>query len=516
MRWCRRCWSAGLPALPAGAAARAARRRAGAARRRRTTPLVERLAHHFVEALPGRRTRARPPLPGRRRLAARRAAGPRRGRGAHPPGAAAARPGRARRRPHPARPAHRARQRPAAQRPADRGARGRRRGDHRRPPARRPRLPGPGRRRLGQRDRLELAAARHGGRRHGRPARGPDRRAGRRRGATTALTARLLGTLGIELAFGPDDRGRAGRRSGRSTLARRIGDPELLGRTLNNFSIAVWGRPGAAEVRLAAADESLELAGHGLPRRTEFVAHLHRAALRLHLGDLAGFEADHAQARRLAVSLSGPEVRPHVLWQAGGLAWLRGNAARAEELTTEAYELFRQGDPARPARLRRAPVHAAPGRLPAGRRDPAAGRDRRRGQPAAAGDGGAGRGGVRRPRRGPAAARRAGAARWSATGPATSRSTCRRSRRLARRRARLGGGRGVAAALPRAAGGARDAVAHPRRLRRAARPDRRAPWRPGGRAGLVAVGAASRACSSARRTRWHWPTRTSPAWPPRV
>jgi hypothetical protein len=158
------------------------------------------------------------------------------------------------------------------------------------------------------------------------------------------VTARLLGTLGIELAFGPDDRGvRAAQRA--VDMARRIGDPELLGRTLNNFSIAVWGRPGAAEVRLAAADESLELAGRGLPRRTEFVAHLHRAALRLHLGDVAGFEADHEQARRLAVSLSGPEVRPHVLWQAGGLAWLRGNAARAEELTTEAYELFRKVTP---------------------------------------------------------------------------------------------------------------------------------------------------------------------------
>jgi DNA-binding SARP family transcriptional activator len=158
------------------------------------------------------------------------------------------------------------------------------------------------------------------------------------------LTVRLLGTLGVELAFGPDDRGvRAARRA--IELARRIGDPELLGRALNNFCLAVWGRPGAAELRLAATDESLAMAGRGLPRRTEFVARLHRAALRLHLTDAAGFEADHAQARRLAVSLSGPEVRPHVLWQAGGLAWLRGNAARAEELTTEAYELFRRVTP---------------------------------------------------------------------------------------------------------------------------------------------------------------------------
>ncbi|WP_158545976.1 BTAD domain-containing putative transcriptional regulator [Blastococcus sp. TF02A-30] len=165
-----------------------------------------------------------------------------------------------------------------------------------------------------------------------------------REDADDPTTARLLGTLGVELAFGPDDRGvQAARRA--VEMARRIGDPELLGRTLNNFCLAVWGRPGAAELRLAATDESLQLAGRGLPRRTEFMAHLHRAAIRLHLGDLAGFEADHDQARRLAVSLGGPEVRPHVLWQAGGLAWLRGNAARAEELTTEAYELFRKVTP---------------------------------------------------------------------------------------------------------------------------------------------------------------------------
>jgi DNA-binding SARP family transcriptional activator len=157
-------------------------------------------------------------------------------------------------------------------------------------------------------------------------------------------TAQLLGTLGVELAFSPDDRGvRAARQA--IGIARRIGDPELLGRALNNFCLAVWGRPGAAELRLAAADESLGMVGSGLPRWTEFVARLHRAAIRLHLTDLAGFEADHAEARRLAVSLSGPEVRPHVLWQAGGLAWLRGNAERAEELTTEAYELYRRVTP---------------------------------------------------------------------------------------------------------------------------------------------------------------------------
>ncbi|MBB3086765.1 BTAD domain-containing putative transcriptional regulator [Geodermatophilus sabuli] len=159
------------------------------------------------------------------------------------------------------------------------------------------------------------------------------------------LTARLLGTLGVELAFS-EDLQKGPRYAERAVaLAREVGDPELLGRTLNNHSLAVWGRPGAAELRLAATDEALALAGRGLPRRTEFYARLHRAAIRLHLADLRGFEADMDAGRRLSISLSGPEVRPHVLWQQAGAAWLGGDAARAEELTTEAYELYRRVTP---------------------------------------------------------------------------------------------------------------------------------------------------------------------------
>jgi len=164
-------------------------------------------------------------------------------------------------------------------------------------------------------------------------------------GERDRLTARLLGTLGVELAFSSDLQ-KGVRYADRAVeLARTLGDAELLGRTLNNYSLAVWGRPAAAELRLAAADETIALAGKGLPRRTEFFARLHRAAIRLHMTDLRGFEADLDAARRLAISLSGPEVRPHVLWQQAGAAWLRGDAARAEELTTEAYELYRRVTP---------------------------------------------------------------------------------------------------------------------------------------------------------------------------
>lgn len=159
------------------------------------------------------------------------------------------------------------------------------------------------------------------------------------------LSAQLLGTLGVELAFSHDLQRGVRYATQAVELARGMGDPELLSRTLNNYGLAVWGRPGAAELRLAACDEALALAGSGLPRRTEFFARLHRAAIRLHLTDLRGFEADLDAGRRLAFSLSGPEVRPHVLWQHAGAAWLRGDGQRAEELTTEAYELYRRVTP---------------------------------------------------------------------------------------------------------------------------------------------------------------------------
>ena len=297
-------------------------------------------------------------------------------------------------------------------------------------------------------------------------------------------------------------------------MARRIGDPELLGRTLNNFSIAVWGRPGAAELRLAAADESLALAGRGLPRRTEFVAHLHRAALRLHLNDLAGFEADHdrgAAAGGLAERAGGAPARA----VAGGRPRLAARERRAGGGADDrGVRAVPEGHPARAARLRRAPVHAAPGRPPPGRRDPAARRDRRRGQPAPAGDGGARGGRVGRPAGGAAAARPLGPHAGAGLGQRRRALPAGGVRAVAGRRAGVGRRRGVAAAVPRAAGGARDAVPRPGRLRRAARPDRRAPRRPRRCPRVVAVRAGAGRCWSVRRTRSRWPTRSSPGSPP--
>ena len=167
----------GLPAL------RRARlhARLGAALERRGPrhdALVERLAHHFVEALP-----VAGPAPARRYLAG--AAQAARARLAH--GEAAAHTRQALRLLDPAEPdAARTRhdlltalgndllrsgQLMEAREVVGEAITVARQLDDRR-------MPGPGGGRLGQRDGLELAAARHGRRRHGRPARGPDRRAG--------------------------------------------------------------------------------------------------------------------------------------------------------------------------------------------------------------------------------------------------------------------------------------------------------------------------------------------------
>jgi hypothetical protein len=115
----------------------------------------------------------------------------------------------------------------------------------------------------------------------------------------------------------------------------------VLGRALNNYSLVTWGSSDRVERRLAASDEALALAGRGLSARTEFFALLHRGPLRLHLGDVAGFEADLAAATRVGAALTGPEVQPHLAYQETGRAMVRGDWALAEHLGATANELYR-------------------------------------------------------------------------------------------------------------------------------------------------------------------------------
>jgi DNA-binding SARP family transcriptional activator/tetratricopeptide (TPR) repeat protein/chloramphenicol 3-O-phosphotransferase len=154
------------------------------------------------------------------------------------------------------------------------------------------------------------------------------------------LRAKLLGTLGVELAYSVrrDEGVRYAEQA--VQLARSLDDVPLIGRTLNNYGLVTWGSEQGVELRLKATDEAVALSGRGLPARTEFFARLHRGPLRLHVGDVDGFEADLEAATRLGANLTGPEVAPHLLYEECGRAMLRGQWDDAATHAEQAYELF--------------------------------------------------------------------------------------------------------------------------------------------------------------------------------
>ncbi|XVV08297.1 BTAD domain-containing putative transcriptional regulator [Actinoplanes sp. CA-131856] len=157
-------------------------------------------------------------------------------------------------------------------------------------------------------------------------------------GACPRDRARLLGTLGVELAYSSRSDG-SGYAAKAVELARTLDDPVLLGRTLNNYLIATWGSPDRPARWLGAIDEALAAS---VPVRTRFFMLLHRGPLRLHLGDAGGFAADLAAATRLGARLTGPDVRPHLLYQETGRRMLAGDWEVAQDLSAQAYEQYRQ------------------------------------------------------------------------------------------------------------------------------------------------------------------------------
>ncbi|MGI8807693.1 MAG: ATP-binding protein [Acidimicrobiales bacterium] len=152
-----------------------------------------------------------------------------------------------------------------------------------------------------------------------------------------ALRAQLLGTLGVELYY-TDQRDRREAAAWEAVdLARQVGDPALVGRVLNNCHIALWSPDREAE-RRAVVEESLALAGAGLPRETEVIARLHRMWSLLRTGDVVPYEAELAICERLAAEVGVPELAGQVLHGRTGLAILVGRWDEAEALSAKAME----------------------------------------------------------------------------------------------------------------------------------------------------------------------------------
>ncbi|WP_141576674.1 AfsR/SARP family transcriptional regulator [Actinomadura sp. WMMA1423] len=153
--------------------------------------------------------------------------------------------------------------------------------------------------------------------------------------------AELLGTLAVELYYGPD-RPEGERLAEEAVeIARRIGDPELRGRTLNNYVIAAWV-PEREPARIAALEESLALAGAGLPAVTEVIARMHLLSAHLKFGRIAEYEDGLERSGRMVQSLGILELELQHTYQQAGYAILRGDDETALELIEQADRQHRR------------------------------------------------------------------------------------------------------------------------------------------------------------------------------
>ncbi|MEU4538742.1 BTAD domain-containing putative transcriptional regulator [Streptosporangium sp. NPDC023825] len=148
--------------------------------------------------------------------------------------------------------------------------------------------------------------------------------------------AALLGTLAVELHYGPR-RAEGERHAARAVeIARGLDDPALLARTLNNYLLACWV-PGRNPERLRAAEEMLALPR--LPRATELVARVFRMACLLRAGDLTGWDLDLARCERLIEEVRRPELEAMVRIAQTARCTLEGRWADAESLVTRFGEM---------------------------------------------------------------------------------------------------------------------------------------------------------------------------------
>ncbi|MFC4048609.1 BTAD domain-containing putative transcriptional regulator [Actinomadura syzygii] len=153
--------------------------------------------------------------------------------------------------------------------------------------------------------------------------------------------AELLGTLAVELYYGPD-RPEGERLAEEAVeIARRIGDPELRGRTLNNYVMASWV-PEREPARIAALEESLALAGSGLPAVTEVIARMHLLSAHLKFGRIAEYEDGIERSRDTVRALGIPELEVQLTYQEAGYAIFRGDDDTAVELIEQAHRQHRR------------------------------------------------------------------------------------------------------------------------------------------------------------------------------
>ena len=154
----------------------------------------------------------------------------------------------------------------------------------------------------------------------------------------TAVRARLLAQLAVELVPDPDWKRRAQLSDEALSMARRIGDPMTLACTLNHRYVALWGPRTLAE-RLANTQEASDLAERLGDPVLSFQSARFGSHAAMEAGDLALADMQLRRASELADQLGQPIIQWYYAVTQAKRESITGSPAVAEQLVRDAAGL---------------------------------------------------------------------------------------------------------------------------------------------------------------------------------
>ena len=158
--------------------------------------------------------------------------------------------------------------------------------------------------------------------------------------ADSPARAELLGILANVLHFSAEPRRLDELTAQAVTVARRVGDPEVLARTLIRRIGAIWRAPTLAERRALAEELAGVAEAHELPAWIVFCGAFARMFTTYELGEPA--DPHLPRLRALAEASGSPAARTQLGWFEAGWYGQRGEYATAERVAWETYELYRR------------------------------------------------------------------------------------------------------------------------------------------------------------------------------
>lgn len=153
----------------------------------------------------------------------------------------------------------------------------------------------------------------------------------------SAVRARLLAQLAVELTFAGDWDLRRGHSDEAVAMARELGDPGTLAIVLLQRIPALW-HASTVEDRVAGAEEAAQLAHALEDPLLIYYAETYRAYGAFEAGDLAGADLHIERQHRLAASLRQPILRWYDLVIRAKRELVSGSLTESDELALQAFE----------------------------------------------------------------------------------------------------------------------------------------------------------------------------------